>query len=109
MFDENLHGYYIHGRSPFGQAEISQEEIRKNLYFESTGKAQMRGILNEDPDLQTYEIFIPQQLMMHYRSEYMNEVTRNINDANQQNTQYLSNVQNTFNVRPAIPKNMDVE
>jgi meckelin len=51
MFDENLHGYYIHGRSPFGQAEISQEDIRKNLYFESTGKAQMRGITNEDPDL----------------------------------------------------------
>jgi meckelin len=23
MFDESFHGYYIHGRSPFGQAEIS--------------------------------------------------------------------------------------
>lgn len=49
------------------------------------------------------------QLMKHYRSEYMNEVAKVINDANQQNTQYLTNVENTFTVRPAIPKNMDVE
>lgn len=23
IFDESLHGYYIHGRSPYGQAEIT--------------------------------------------------------------------------------------
>jgi meckelin len=51
IFDESLHGYYIHGRSPYGQAEISQEKLRKALQFEGTGKAQMRGITAEDPDL----------------------------------------------------------
>jgi meckelin len=23
MFDESFHGYYVHGRSPYGQAEVS--------------------------------------------------------------------------------------
>jgi len=27
MFDETFHGYYIHGRSPYGQAEISTEKL----------------------------------------------------------------------------------
>jgi meckelin len=44
MFDETHHGYYIHGRSPFGQAEITQEQLRHALYFEGSGKAQMRGM-----------------------------------------------------------------
>ena len=39
MFDESFHGYYIHGRSPYGQAEISQEKLKKALEFEASGKA----------------------------------------------------------------------
>lgn len=44
MFDESFHGYYIHGRSPFGQAEVSNEMLKMALEFESSGKAHMRGI-----------------------------------------------------------------
>jgi meckelin len=87
MFDETLHGYYIHGRSPFGQAEISLEQMRQNLYFESSGKAQVRGITEEDPDLQTYEIFVPEQLIRHYKQEYITDVNLRINEAQTTNTQ----------------------
>ena len=31
MFDETFHGYYIHGRSPYGQAEISTEKLQKAI------------------------------------------------------------------------------
>lgn len=109
MFDESLHGYYIHGRSPFGQAEITQEQLRHNLHFEGTGKAQMRGITDEDPDLQTYEIFVPKQLIDHYKSEYIKDVTLVINEAQTSNTKNYDAVQQTFSTTPAIPKNLDME
>ena len=59
MFDESFHGYYIHGRSPYGQAEISTEKLMKALEFEASGQAHMRGICDEEPDMQTFEIFSP--------------------------------------------------
>lgn len=78
MFDETFHGYYIHGRSPYGQAEISTEKLQKALNFEAAGQANMRGISDEDPEMQTFEIFIPISLMQHYRQSYLAEVTSNI-------------------------------
>lgn len=38
----------------------------------------MRGISDEDPEMQTFEIFIPISLMQHYRQSYLSEVTSNI-------------------------------
>jgi hypothetical protein len=40
LFDNSFHGYYIHGRSPYGQAEVSSEILRKALEYEESGKAQ---------------------------------------------------------------------
>jgi hypothetical protein len=51
MFDTSFHGYYIHGRSPFGQAEVSAQSLEMALEFESTGKAHMRGMTEQLPDL----------------------------------------------------------
>lgn len=39
IFDETFHGYYIHGRSPYGQAEVSSGDLRKALEYECAGKA----------------------------------------------------------------------
>ena len=67
MFDNNFHGYYIHGRSPFGQAEVSAQSLEMALEFESTGKAHMRGMTEQLPDLQTFEIFMSQELLENYK------------------------------------------
>ena len=67
MFDDTYQGYYIHGVSPYGYAEISAEKLRKSLKFEASGKAQIRGISPENPNLQTFEIFMPQDLMKIYK------------------------------------------
>lgn len=109
MFDERLHGYYIHGKSPFGQAEITQEEMRNNLFFESTGKAQIRGITNDDPDLQSYEIFVPVQLMNHYKREYEAEIQKSINETQTVNRINYTSLMQAFNVRPAIPQGMELD
>lgn len=37
MFDGDFHGYYIHGRSPYGQAEVSASDLTKALEYESLG------------------------------------------------------------------------
>ena len=42
----------------------------------------MRGIASTDPDLQTYEIFMPVNLIEHYKKTYLKEVNSNINEAN---------------------------
>lgn len=59
MFDNEFKGYYIHGRSPYGQAEVSSSDLLKSLEYESTGQAQQRGLTPDDPNLQTFEIFMP--------------------------------------------------
>jgi hypothetical protein len=46
----------------------------------------MRGICDEEPDMQTFEIFIPKQLMAHYRQSYLQEVTQNIQNKETENT-----------------------
>jgi len=38
----------------------------------------MRGISDENPEMQTFEIFIPVSLMQHYRQTYLADVTSNI-------------------------------
>ena len=69
MFDYTHGGYYIHGRSPSGFTEVSAEKLRHQLLFESYGKSNMRGITYEDPDLQTYAIYIPTEMMKRYNHE----------------------------------------
>lgn len=82
LFDESFHGYYIHGRSPYGQAEISAEKLKLALEFEGSGKANIRGICENYPTLQTFEIFLPKQLMQHYRSDFLQQVEQQINNQN---------------------------
>lgn len=37
MFDSEFKGYYIHGRAPYGQSEVSSSDLIKSLEYEITG------------------------------------------------------------------------
>lgn len=74
MFDETYHGYYIHGRSPYGQAEVSIEMLKLALDFEESGKAHFRGISETEPEMQTFEIFIPEKLLNHYKADFLKTI-----------------------------------
>jgi len=78
MFDETFHGYYIHGRSPYGQAEVSMEKLALALEFEASGKAHIRGMHDKYPTMQTFEIFISNDLMTSYRRDYLQQVKTKI-------------------------------
>lgn len=48
MFDNSYKGFYIHGKSPYGQSEVSAEVLQRSLEYEALGKAQSRGLLKDD-------------------------------------------------------------
>ncbi|KAM3144213.1 hypothetical protein pb186bvf_003675 [Paramecium bursaria] len=73
IIDDLLHGYYLHGENPIGQAEGSNEHLTFCLQYESEGKGKKRGYLQiekgqnkDDAELQTFEIFLPQKFRMSY-------------------------------------------
>lgn len=78
IFDETFHGYYVHGRSPYGQAEVSSGELRKALEYEMAGKAQERGLTSLEPNLQTFEIYMPKRMLQDYRDHYLKDVREEI-------------------------------
>jgi hypothetical protein len=66
IFDESLHGYYIHGQSPSGQADGPIEKLRTALDFEKGGGGLPRGLIRSEPNLQTYEVWIPYDMRKRY-------------------------------------------
>ena len=68
IFDESVHGYYIHGQSPGGISEVTTEEIEKILKLESKGGLRGRGLIPTDPyNLQTFEILVPWEMRQEYQ------------------------------------------
>ena len=108
MFDETFGGYYIHGSSPYGSTEISTEKLRLALRSEEIGKGQMRGLTLDDPDLQTYKIFVSKRLIMQYKTNYMSTVNAELTNTQQKNAALTSNAVRTFSREPAIPQGFDI-
>jgi meckelin len=71
MFNEDLNGWYIHGKSPSGAADVSSERLRLNLEAESQGNATIRGITASHPEAQTFEIFLPRKMVDDYRKNFL--------------------------------------
>jgi hypothetical protein len=53
--------------------------LRKNLHAEQFGKAQFRGIHENEPELQTFEIFLSPLQMRRYKN-YENDITTTIQE-----------------------------
>ncbi len=51
IFDETLHGYYIHGRNPIGKSEGSLEYIESVFEKESASTEEAMQTTPEDADL----------------------------------------------------------
>lgn len=65
IFDENQHGYYIHGRSPHGITDVNMKEILMNFYREKTAICSTRGLLSNSNE----QIFI-MKLSRSFRRQY---------------------------------------
>lgn len=62
MFNEDLKGYYIHGKSPSGSADVDARQLRLNLMQEAAGNANIRGIHPKFKDQQTFELSVPKAM-----------------------------------------------
>ena len=58
-------GYYIHGRSPHGNADTNMQEMSQALLKEESGLAAKRG-LEESSDHQTFSVSVSDKLSKQY-------------------------------------------
>lgn len=70
LLDEMLHGYYIHGQSPFGKADSNLDELLRFLEEEGKGKIRGRGVSEEQEDLQCYEMYLSYKMRSTYDGLY---------------------------------------
>lgn len=103
MFNEDLNGWYIHGKSPSGAADVSSERLRLNLEAESQGNATIRGITTSHPDAQTFEIFLPNKMIEDYRKNFLAPVMTAIETRNQSNRVNYGELQRAMSSGPALP------
>jgi len=59
IFDEKFHGYYIHGESPANSSDVTLDVLKKALDSEGQGLGKKRGLTENNPNLQTYEFYLP--------------------------------------------------
>lgn len=71
LFDQILHGYYIHGQSPGGMADTDSAELKSILENEGKGGGRNRGLNPADPEgTQCFEIYIPHDMRNRYDKLY---------------------------------------
>jgi len=75
ILDELLHGYYIHGKSPNGKADVNYDELFNFLSIEGAGTMASRGLENDNntdhEQNQTYEMFLSNSMRIVYDGLYI--------------------------------------
>lgn len=69
VMDEPCHGYYVHGKAPWGKADIPLHVMQKKLQDEVSGELGQRSrglknnkLPNADSKIQSFEIYLPKSL-----------------------------------------------
>ena len=75
ILDEYLHGYYIHGLSPFLKADVNYDELFGYLNQEGTGAVRSRGLENDNIEdhnkNQSYEMYLSHFMRTIYDGLYI--------------------------------------
>ena len=75
ILDGLLHGYYIHGLSPIGKADVNYDELFLFLKNEGSGAMRSRGLENDNNEdhckNQSYEMFISHAMRTIYDGLYI--------------------------------------
>lgn len=67
IFDDSLHGYYIHGVTPLNRADMALEELHDGLSEDKLKSSHKKSLLVPDEDdLFTFEIYIPFDMRIQY-------------------------------------------
>jgi len=107
IFDQRIHGFYIHGESTGGQSDVSFSQVKTYLDNEERGESRNRGLVNEYPNLQTFEIYLPVKIRQIYEVVYKQPVLNEISNF-RQNMSALQNSSRVFQLS-ALPKGLNIQ
>lgn len=108
IFDNSFKGFYIHGKSPYGQSEVSSEVLQQSLEYEALGKAQSRGLLKEE-ELQTFEVVLNQAMLERYKRYYQKYLNDDIRAQENHNEHMFNDLQKYGANKDSVPKNFDMD
>ena len=106
ILQESLSGYYVHGQSPLGKADVTLQELIRFLEEEGRGKIKGRGITDDKNDnLQTYEIYLSYTMRQIYDGLYFFPTLQEIDKG----TQYdrIQNQAKFMNIFKYIPESLN--
>lgn len=91
IMDQHYHGYYLHGKAPWGRSDLIMSELKEKLDSEQLGETRGRGIggqgINQSMpmqqsllrgEVQSYEIYFPAQLREEYDLLYKDRLSLNL-------------------------------
>ncbi|KAM8945979.1 meckelin-like [Pelodytes ibericus] len=99
ILSHRCYGYYIHGRSVHGQADVSMETMLSNLQKEEENLCPLRG-LEPNTDNQTFEVLLSDRVREQYERimEPIQEVSRRQKAANEKNPYLQQRVKTYYTI-----------
>ena len=107
IFDQRIHGYYIHGVSTCGQSDVTTSELQSYLDKENRGESSQRGLISEHPNLQTFEIYLPVKIRQRYEVVYKQPVLNEIT-IQRRNMSAIDNSSRLFSLG-ALPRGLNIQ
>jgi meckelin len=105
ILQDSLRGYYVHGQSPLGKADVTLQELIRFLEEEGKGKIKGRGITDDKNDnLQTYEIYLSYTMRQIYDGLYFFPTIQEIDKGNQYDR--IQNQAKFMNIFKYIPDSL---
>jgi hypothetical protein len=87
---------------------VNAESLRRAIEYEIMGKGQQRGLTQENPNLQTFEIYMPYQMLKYYKELYYAVITVQISNAHDSKLTNQNDVMKVLYRKKALPANVDL-
>ncbi|XP_053304282.1 meckelin-like [Spea bombifrons] len=108
ILTHKCYGYYIHGRSVHGQADVSMETMLSNLQKEEENLCPLRG-LEPNSELQTFEVLLSERVREQYEkiTEPLLEVSRQQKASKEQNTHLQQRIKTYYTINRFLSSFLD--
>ncbi|XP_069822408.1 meckelin-like isoform X2 [Dendropsophus ebraccatus] len=99
ILTHKCYGYYIHGRSVHGQADVSMEGMLDNLRKEEENLCPLRG-LEPSSELQTFEMLLSERVREQYEKimQPLSEAPRNTKGGNEKNPMLQQRIKTYYTI-----------
>nr|DBA16749.1 TPA: hypothetical protein GDO54_002289 [Pyxicephalus adspersus] len=108
VLTHKCYGYYIHGRSVHGQADVSMEMMMDNLRKEEENLCPLRG-LEPGSDIQTFEVVLSERVQEQYDKimQPLMEVPRGQKASNEKNPMLQQRIRTYYTINRFLSAFLD--